>query len=375
MLHDHSPGARLAAPVAMLAPLAEVVRSDLAGRVRTALVGAIPVNLDASPCRIAGYLEDGLSLLTSHRFDLAGETGFSMDLIEACRQLAEREPRFRFIYRLPSSAGWGAAIGEAVERALFGTTCDNVRTVTALLNTFMTLLDGLLDEAPEVVAPHRRSLLDLVRSGSSGTDVSPFGLPGDHPYNDMCFLIARLWIRRINALSSSNAVRGEFVDATTRAMLAEFAASDARFDRGVPDSVEPLYGRTRWPLWTQTLVVACRRPWPEGLDVHAFRELILEIGDYAAYLDDVSDYIADCLAGRWNTLSWEAYSRRPFAFSSPEEIQSRLLANLADEGFANCVVRSGVDRYNAIEESLDLPGVEADGLRALIADLAYGYLY
>jgi hypothetical protein len=366
-------------PVGMLAEVAEVVQAGLIGEVRNALEKRFPLDLDGSPARIANYIEDGLLLLTSHHFNLQDEPEFSMDRIEACRTLADREPRFRFIYRLPSSAGWGAAIGETIETSLFGETHDPVRTVTALLNAFMTFLDGLLDEAPEIIAPHREALLQLVRCGASGNDVSRIRLPGDHPYTDMCFLIARLWIRRSQALYDTGASpapgpRQDFKWAAVQSMLDEYSVCDARFHSGLPPSAEPLYGRTRWPLWTQALAAGCQHIWPKELDYAAFRRLIFCIGDYAAWLDDLRDYVGDCMAGQWNTASYALYSHRPFTLSPPEGIQAQLLINLSEKSFAGLMIQTAVNIRQSIDELLDLPGLAPEGMHALIADLTYEYL-
>lgn len=366
------------APVAMLRQSAELVHGELLARLRETLAASFPAKPEGSPERIAGYLEDGLSLLTSHGFRIDGDVGLSMERIEACRRLADQDVRFRFIYRLPSSVGWGAAIGEAVEGALYGERHDAVRTVTALLNAFMTLLDGLLDEAPDVLQGHHEQLLQLVRDGPSGRAVLNGSIPEDNPYAAVCFLIARLWIRHFNQLrhpEQGSQLREEFLHAVSHSMTFEYAVCDFGIGNPSPPSLDALYGRTCWPLWTQCLAVMCQHEWPRHTDLSTFRDLIFCIGRLAAYLDDVRDYVSDCMAGKWNTASFAFYMRHPFSLEETEQTQTHLLANLADADFAEIVIQTVTGIRNSIEEQFHrLRGVDTSFLRPLVADLTYDYV-
>jgi len=367
----------IAPPLAMLRESAGVVHDELLALLRDSVSARFSPDPEGSPERIAGYLEDGLSLLTSRGFRLDSEVGLSMESFEVCRRLADQDARFRFIYRLPSSVGWGAAIGAAIGRALYGETHDGVRVVTATLNAFMTFLDGLLDEAPDVFNPHRESLLQLVRDTELHNGTRNGSVPRDHPYNTMCFLIARLWIDHFNRLSPPSqpgGLRNEFLCAALRSMAVEYSACDSRFG-GAPPSMDVLYGRTSWPLWTQALAVMCQHGRPADVDLGAFRKLIFRIGEYAAYLDDVRDYITDCAAAQWNTVSLAYYSRYPFPIDGAGVTQRQLLANLADDAFAEAVIQTGSELCDSIEECLvGLRGVDSDSLRPLLADLTYEYL-
>jgi hypothetical protein len=362
----------------MLRESAELVHAELLTRVRESLAASFPAESEGSPERIAGYLEDGLSLLTSHGFRIDSDVGLSMEHIEACRRLVDQDARFRFIYRLPSSVGWGAAIGEAVERALYGESQDAVRTVTALLNAFMTFLDGLLDETPEILRPHRNQLLQLVREGPNGGAAWNGCIPGDHPYNTMCFLIARLWIEHFNRLrhpDQTSSLRDEFLHAACQSMTVEYDVCEYGMGNPSPPLMDAQYGRTCWPLWTQCLAVMCQHERPRYTDLPAFRDLVFRIGEYAAYLDDVRDYVSDCLAGQWNTVSVGFYSRYPFPLEGTESARTRLLANLADESFAETVIQTGRRIRNSIEEQFQrIRGVDIACLRPLLADLTYEYV-
>ncbi len=359
----------------MLADVADVVHSGVLARVRDELSDAYPLDPDRSRERIAGFLEEGVSLLTSNRYDLQCEPGLSMERIERCRLLAETDRRFRFIYRLPSSVGWGTAIGETLEGCLYGESRDGVRAATGLMNAFMTLLDGMLDEAPEVIAPHREALMALVSEGSAGRDITGLALPDDHPCNYACFLVCRLWIHGVNALPPQAQYRADFADAARRAMLDEYATCDIRFAAKEMPTVASLYGRTCWPLWTQALVCACRNSWPADLDYAAYRNLIFSIGDLAAYLDDLRDYVGDCRSGQWNTISLAYFSRRAYSRFPDSEIAERLLTALAESEFASEVVQTGHSLRQRVEDSILASGIEPAPLRELVSDLTFDYLH
>jgi hypothetical protein len=366
---------RVVAPSAMLADVAGVVHAGLLRRMGEALSAAYPIDAEWSRERIAGFLEDGMALLTSNRINLLGEPGLSMERIEACRLLAETDRRFRFIYRLPGSVGWGTAIGATIEASVHGESHDEVRSVTGLMNAFMTLVDGMLDEAPDIIAPHRDTLLDLVCEGAAGRDVGKRALPNDHPCNYACFLVGRLWIHGVNALDPLAHYRADLANAASRAMIDEYASCESRFDaNGIPSRAS-LYGRTGWPLWTQALASVSHSVWPEDYDYRAFRELIFRIGDFAAFLDDLRDYISDCSAGQWNTVSVEYFSRHSFACASADEIRERLLVALAEEEFTSGVVRMGCELRNKIADSIVASGIQPCPLNDLLSDLTFDYMH
>lgn len=358
----------------MLADVAGVVHAGLVRRLGDVLSAAYPIDASRSRERIAGFLEDGMALLTSNRINLEGEPSLSMERIEACRLLAETDPRFRFIYRLPGSVGWGTAIGAAIEASVHGDSREDVRAVTGLMNAFMTLVDGMLDEAPDVIAPHRDALLNLVRQGAEGGGVTGEALPDDHPCNYACFLVGRLWISGVNTLHPLAFYRQELADTAHRAMRDEYESSVSRFDApGLPDPA-PLYGRARWPLWTQALASISHTGWSKHYDYGAFRDLILRVGDFAAFLDDVRDYVTDCVAGQWNTVSTRYFHRHSFSCSSVEEIKERLLIALAEDDFVSDVVRTGREMRAGIETSMAASRIEPRQMNDLISDLTFDYL-
>jgi hypothetical protein len=108
---------------------------------------------------------------------------------------------------------------------------------------------------------------------------------------------------------------------------------------------------------------------------HFFPRIYFCVGKYAAYLDDIRDYLDDCNAGQWNTMSFAFYSRHSFPLVYTEQTKTRLIASLADDAFTDLMIQTGLALRRSIEERLlRLPGIDPDSLRPLLADLTYEYL-
>jgi hypothetical protein len=322
---------------------------------------------------VENYTEDGLGLL----FSLSSEPEFANDRLEDCRLLAQQDGRFAFIYSFPRSAGFGAAIGATVQTALYGEFDNSATIVTALLNVFMTLLDGVLDNAPEVLSPHLDGLLAMVCDGASGGEISETEAPSDHPYNTLCFLAAKLWIRKLReagvGLGSSETGKA-IAGAIRSAMLAEYANSRARFAKGKEVSAEALYGRCRWPVWVQVLACVGRRGWPAGVASNACQEFIFRVADYTSHLDDFCDFVADCRSRQWNTISYQLWQRDRFPFSWPDQLQRQLLIRLADNQVVGHMIQQGIECREAVAGGMAALALPEGGFDPLLADLTYAYL-
>ncbi len=353
-----------------------------------------------APRRVADHLEQGLALLTV----LGAQPELGEEKIERCRLLADEDGRLRFIYNLPASAGFGAAIGRTVERALFGKTRRSASVITALLNVFMTLLDGLLDEAYELIAPELAALRALVRSGGRRRDAI-FARPGRHPLAALCSSTAELWLRKVDELGRlwqagcdgqfsarhganepwACAAAGDgrrasaafaFKEAALKALAAEFASRRARFDETVAPGAAVLFGRTRWPHYCQALacVIAHRAPSTTAAGLAALRRFMFATADYAALLDDVCDYLEDCEALRWNTVSCALQRQKRLPVVEPAAVQTALVLRLTEKETEKFVIAKGLRLLDAIERAAAGLGVNPTEVFPLVADLTYVYL-
>jgi hypothetical protein len=361
--------------LALLADAATPVHAQLLAKVRETLWARHPVDEACSDARIAASVRRGFATLAARGFAEGAAGEGLVDLVERCRRLADSDPRFRFIYRLPGSVGWGVAIGDTMSQALGCAGAEVACAVTGLMNAFMTLLDGLLDETPEIIAPHRAALAALVVDGLSGaTDIRSAPSPTDHPFNQLSFEVARLWLSQCADPRRPKALSAALAGAVREAMRAEYESADAGFNSAAPN-LAALYGRTRWPLYAQTLATVRDGADLSGHELTILHRAIFRIADFAAWLDDVRDYVDDCRAERWNTVSSALFRSRGFDRASVDDTAALLLTPLAEDGFATMLIDSGCAMRARIDEALEAASFDVAGMRALVADVTYDYLH
>jgi hypothetical protein len=86
------------------------------------------------------------------------------------------------------------------------------------------------------------------------------------------------------------------------------------------------------------------------------------------------DYVADCEALQWNTVSYALYRRNPFTFFQPDDVQRHLLVSLAEDSMLDVMIQDGLKFREAVEQSIVALGPSTDGLHSLLADVTYVYL-
>jgi len=355
-------------PVSQLADLADVVLADIVGRLHTRLREVPLVGGGSAGERVGRFSENGLALL----FTLGGEPELGSDCLERCRHVAEGDARFSFIYSLPRSAGFGAALGDTIQAALFGEILPSCSQVAALLNVFMTVLDGLVDNVPALLGPHRDALVTAVCGDAPQADPAGPQPPDDHPFNTLCFLVAALWRRKWRETGGTN---GEAVTPAIRsALFAELADAGAGFAGGGDFSEEILYDRCRWPVWVQVLACLGPRGWPPGVAPAAFQRFVFRVADYTTYLDDLCDFVYDCRIRHWNSISHAWWRRYQLSYDRPDQLQRKLLARLAGEETAVDLIQLGLERRAAVSEAMASLPVPKEPLERLLEDLTHAYL-
>ena len=79
--------------------------------------------------------------------------GVSQRDMDRCQALADADARFEFLHWLPHAATVGGAAGDATEKPIFGSCSGEPRGLASLIQLFTLILDGLIDEAPDILAP------------------------------------------------------------------------------------------------------------------------------------------------------------------------------------------------------------------------------
>jgi hypothetical protein len=344
-------------PPGLLSNLGHTAQASIVADVRQALDRHYPDDHARARNRAAAHLETGLTLL----IQWMEQDAFDGIDLEQCRALSATRPGLSFVYNLPNSVGFGAAIGGTLEEALFGNELADTRELTALLQAFMTMLDGLLDESPELMANSWTPLLETIEDPDGAVDRHDA-----HPFVSLCFSIARKWSRAVRT-SPRARFRSTFLSAAREAMSAEYVASATTLRTGSPPTFEGLYGRTRWPHWTQGIACLLYRDPPADFDIATYRNLIFQIADYVAFLDDVRDYVDDYDAGRWNTVMADLYHEKPFASGQ----EWRLLVHLGDERFARRAVETALSLRGAIGNAVARAGLPSERILTLVGDMSH----
>ncbi len=350
-----------------------------AAQLATRQLAALRAELDRSEvetmdaergARYADSMCEGLRVLSGLRTSAHGA------LLDDCRQLARTDPRCRFVESLPRSVAFGHAMGAALaERWTGGAGSRRAAEATALMNGFITLLDGLIDEIPDELAPAR--VLDLLDGLSSPLDR---GLPPlftdhrSHPIVRLVGAMAERWRRMVNQNHSVH------VDCFERAVERALTAERLSRRLTVPESeawsrrelVDAAIGRSVAPVTAVALAVPCLSDSQEAFDLDAYVRIVEAIGAYLGWLDDVRDIVEDFANGRWNAVSLRLVTddQKTSAGNDHDLLFQAIALKLDDK--QSDLVEHGVSLYRRIVA--ESGACTSHGMRALLDDLAISWL-
>lgn len=359
----------------------EAVRADVLSRQRAALVR---VGLGSCPPGVgsrAQHVEEGLSRL--HR-TIAG-TPQAEDALTASMELLHRDPVFGFLADIPGAVGTAIALSEALEVALFGHADPQSADLAALLGAFNVVLDGLVDESPEHLAPVRDALRGWTSvsalEGSSDTDIS-LAEGADHPVVVVMALIARGWIGRVRGGSgwrSDASIRTAFARAASQAVRAELESAAAQRIADGPVDLEQTRGalaaKSEWAMVAHGLAPLCIRGAPEPFDLDAYQDCLRRLGRYGGWLDDVRDLGEDLAARIWSSALVEvAAPMGAGASHRADDWRSIMECRLAYSDVRQHLADVGAAKYTALQDSLSSARLDCPEMRALIGQVTESYL-
>ena len=300
--------------------------------------------------------------------------------IASLSDLADTEARFDFLRWLPHAASVGGAAGDASEMTLFGTCSGDARELTALVQMFTLMLDGLIDDASEIFPQDKRaSLFEFLQQG-----LDP-GLPAaepvepthGHPVVAMLHQIAREWIRRTRATLgwSDTVIAGEVRAAARAALSAEYSSALSPLEAMIsPPELElwrdVLRAKSVNAVWVSCLVPICVHGWPPNLDSLACRRLASCMGTYVGWIDDIDDALTDLEDGRWSEvlLDMYIYAGSP-TVADGETLVDILLEALADEQIRQKLVNTGVRHHDNLSTALADSVSDSEPIMQLIEDV------
>ncbi|WP_366655201.1 hypothetical protein [Fodinicurvata sp. EGI_FJ10296] len=353
--------------------LVATLHRDLMARQWAALAPAFDSALAGHADRMAASLVDGVHMLQTY----ADAEGFDGETFQA---LVEGDARLEFMFSLPRSAGLGGRIAEALATGLHGATNMQTRQLGQWIYVFIRLLDGLIDNAPDLLTESDRS--DLQREIPSAlTRDGPQPLrwadtTHRHPATALLWRTALFWteaVRESAAWRRDPTIRNAVAQAAREALAAEFRTPCLRFSRTGSDLSaigRDLDSKTRTTTWCMALMPVCVDGSPAECDLDQYRNSMDALGDYLEWIDDIQDLVEDANADSWNVPLIEFAARNRFAaHSTYGDTPSRLGRALSDAPTTEALIAIGVGRLSRAVSALEAAGLDCPPLRCLLGDL------
>jgi hypothetical protein len=275
---------------------------------------------------------------------------------------AEKDPRLQFMQRMRVSAAMHGQFSQTLEESFYGSasSTSSVREASALIGMFMRVLDDLIDETPEIIAPERDRLTSILSKENMMRPepivvISDEELDAKHPAVSFLYKLTQASAAKIKQSEfwlgeSSLSVREDFTGAIEAALLTEFDTMNCY----MPVSSQDYNPNIRLPLrakaenvdWVFGLIPATFLGWSELVNKYPYEVAIKKYGDLRAWMDDVQDLLADVGTGEANEVFLDLYENagQP-AFTTSDELYEKLPEWLSDERTVAQLVSKGLTLY------------------------------
>lgn len=310
--------------------------------------------------------------------------GVTEPLIQECYGCARHDERLRFLHNLPRSAALGSARGRGLEMGLYECSTPELERLVTLLNLLITVLDGLLDEAPDLLTEEDKALLHrlMIQQPWAATGSLPEASTGrTHPVVRLLFTLLIACIREIlrgEGWQNSKELRRRFSDAARAAALTEAASTRHTLDippGPIDHTQHTLYKKSRDAAWVTALAPLCVNGLPPSLNLQKYQTFSYAFGDYIGWIDDVCDLKKDISSGVWSCVSIEIYEalNRP-CYSSTEEIKYYLQSALSLRRIVKHLTSQGLSFFRRVPASLKKVDADSEAVLPMIADLTQSWL-
>lgn len=296
---------------ASLEGLAAVLHRDLVRRQLLVALPDYPQRSAERATRLAGNYEAGLALL----WELLREDAVDGSLLSSCWELATSDPAFAYLHNVPWSAAFGTGAALAIQRSWGLGESAPAASITTLINVSITLLDGLIDEAPQLFDRNRRVIEGLLFGGLDYREIaSRSRAESDHPAVSLTLWALGAWINRVRGSPAWNSpgYRRDFSQAVRDAYEAEISWAAVQSIDGPVDPAEcaeRLNNKSANAIWL-TAVGALSATGLADSARAEFRGEMHLLGHYFGWIDDVSDLLNDLQAGRWNQVEFALMESR-----------------------------------------------------------------
>lgn len=315
--------------------------------------------------------------------------GITPEDLARCALAVRRDPRLKFLQQLPLAAAGGGAIGDALQMSLYGSasTMGMVRETTALIHMFARILDSLIDEAPQIIAPERSSLIVLL-SAQSWT--APAAFPADqaletkHPAASLLYKLMGAFVANVRRsdvwlLESSRTIREDLATAVQAALQSEYNTIDCRMPERSQD-YEPVMRRTLTAksqdiVWVMGLAPTAFLGWPDHLDKPVYEACMRRLGDLFGWLDDVQDFLDDMEGGATNELLLDLYEDAGTpAYSTSDELHDQVAEWLGNELTVQRLVTKGQALYTDTMRGFEELGADPVPIQQYVTDVSLSWI-
>lgn len=357
-------------------PLGSAV-TDLRLRLLAALQREAPEAFVGQPERAAAATLRGLGVIDR----LAEEQPQLRELVHQVAALREREPRLAFLAAIPDAPILSMQRALSLERAVTGTASDDVAELALLIGLFTVLLDGLLDEVPDLLRSTRPWLDQVMSLKGDSTALATWDDAAAHPVTRVLRWAASEAICRLRAHPGwrDPTAREQFSLATAAAYQSELRSAACRIsDRTTALALQRqrIVEKSTTCIWAGALIPFVVHGWPPGLLPSRFADLAYDIGGYGGWLDDTIDVLEDLRADRWSSVLLDLYDRLATLGAAGEKADRRdLLAQALRSPLLTArLTPAGVERFRAVRKNLAAVGLAESDVLPALADVAVACL-
>ncbi len=306
--------------------------------------------------------------------DLAADRPELHSLMSQIMSLAETDRRLTFLQAIPGGPILASMRATTLERAMFGTETEPTARIALLIGIFTLLLDGVIDEAPEIFAtiqPWLQRTMTL--------EQRPEDPPGDlHPIaTAICWAAASAIGELAHGPGWRDPVaRTEFIRATKSAYQTELESTTCRMSDlalDVAQCRERIVAKSTACIWAGALIPMVVHGWPAGTDPAAFETLAKTVGAFSGWIDDIVDLDLDLRADLWSMPLLEIYDL--VIDIDPAAARRADRANVVYDGLLHPWIGPrlpglGVMRWQAVCDAIRAMGIDEDLVVPVMADVA-----
>lgn len=293
---------------------------------------------------------------------LVKNSAFDLALFNRCKYLAETDVSFDYINHIPAAGFLAAHRANALEESLYGRATDEVAHLAILMSAFTNLLDGILDETPDIFSKEQAKALRAIflqQDWSEKIVLDPVVIQNAHPVVELLFAVTGLIIEKITRSPywiPGSQVAGEFRMASNAAFQSELRSTKYLGLHEIPEQLDlaktELSGKSSNWAWAVAMAPICMNGWPDGLTIADFRKFCFTLGSFGGWLDDISDIKEDFYHSKWSNVFIEVYQRCSGFVPYAGEFPFMLQHFLADRSIQQHVVAQGVRAFQQLQETV-----------------------